>query len=99
MRSVLHNTFLSAREQAQEPFKRVRHNFAEYIRAMTPAEESREQSWPSLDYAAWARPRDVASCLTQIAGKSGGQLPLDQATRGASPPDVTSRCLTTSLIP
>ena len=63
------------------------------------AEESREQIWPSLDYAAW---RDTCATLqlwTQIAGKIRLALgPWINHSWGVTL-YVTSRGLTTSLIP
>jgi len=63
------------------------------------AEDSREQIWPSLDYAAW---RDTCATLqlwTQIAGKIRLALgPWINHSWGVTL-YVTSRGLTTSLIP
>ena len=63
------------------------------------AEESREQVWPSLDYAAWRETCATLQLWTQIAGKIRLALgPLINHSWGVTL-YVTSRGLTTSLIP
>ena len=63
------------------------------------AEESREQIWPSLDYAAWRETCATLQLWTQIAGKIRLALgPWINHSWGVTL-YVTSRGLTTSLIP
>ena len=63
------------------------------------AEESREQVWPSLDYAAWRETCATLQLWTQIAGKIRLALgPWINHSWGVTL-YVTSRGLTTSLIP
>ena len=63
------------------------------------AEESREQIWPSLDYAAWSETCATLQLWTQIAGKIRLALgPWINHSWGVTL-YVTSRGLTTSLIP
>ena len=63
------------------------------------AEESREQIWPSLDYAAWRETCATLQLWTQIAGKIRLALgPWINHSWGITL-YVTSRGLTTSLIP
>ena len=63
------------------------------------AEESREQIWPSLDYAAWRETYATLQLWTQIAGKIRLALgPWINHSWGVTL-YVTSRGLTTSLIP
>ena len=63
------------------------------------AEESREQVWPSLDYAAWHETCATLQLWTQIAGKIRLALgPWINHSWGVTL-YVTSRGLTTSLIP
>src|SRR2546421_911101 len=63
------------------------------------AEESREQIWPSLDYAAWRETCATLQLWTQIAGKIRLALgPWINHSWGVTL-YVTSRGLSTSLIP
>ena len=63
------------------------------------AEESREQIWPSLDYAAWRETCATLQLWTQIVGKIRLALgPWINHSWGVTL-YVTSRGLTTSLIP
>jgi len=63
------------------------------------AEESREQIWPSLDYAVWRETCATLQLWTQIAGKIRLSLgPWINHSWGVTL-YVTSRGLTTSLIP
>ena len=63
------------------------------------AEESREQVWPSLDYAVWRETCATLQLWTQIAGKIRLTLgPWINHSWGVTL-YVTSRGLTTSLIP
>src|SRR5436305_2564404 len=63
------------------------------------AEESREQIWPSLDYAAWRETCATLQLWTQITGKIRLALgPWINHSWGVTL-YVTSRGLTTSLIP
>ena len=63
------------------------------------AEDSREQIWPSLDYAAWRETCATLQLWTQIAGKIRLALgPWINHSWGVTL-YVTSRGLTTSLIP
>src|SRR5207237_1727100 len=63
------------------------------------AEESREQIWPPLDYAAWRETCVTLQLWTQIAGKIRLALgPWINHSWGVTL-YVTSRGLTTSLIP
>jgi Family of unknown function (DUF5996) len=63
------------------------------------AEESREQIWPSLDYSAWRETCATLQLWTQIAGKIRLALgPWINHSWGVTL-YVTSRGLTTSLIP
>jgi len=63
------------------------------------AEESREQIWPSLDYAAWRETCATLQLWTQIAGKIRLALGPWINHSGGVTLYVTSRGLTTSLIP